>query len=60
MDEQLAIVPIVEPHIMSTLCLVQSAKRQATPLMRRTAEVLRRLCLQAVAQSKARISQHGA
>ena len=60
MDEQLAIVPIVEPHIMSTLCLVQSAKRQATPLIRRTAEVLRRLCLQAVAQSKARISQHGA
>lgn len=49
--QRLAIVPIVEPRIMSTLCLVQSAKRQATPLIKRTAEVVRRLTLEAIAQT---------
>lgn len=47
-DQQLSLVPIVEPQILSTLCLAQSAKRQATPLIKRTAEVLRRLSLQAI------------
>ena len=50
-DQQLRIVPLVEPQIMSTLCLLQSAKRQATPLIKRTAEVLRKLTLQATAQT---------
>lgn len=49
-DQRLAMVPIVQPQTMSTLCLVQSAKRQATPLIKRTAEVLRQLTLQAMAQ----------
>lgn len=47
-DQQLSLVPIVEPQILSTLCLAQSAKRQATPLIKRTAEVLRRLSLQGI------------
>lgn len=60
MDAQLSIVPIVEPQVMSTLCIVQSAKRQATPLIRRTAEVLRRMCLQAVSHTTERMSHHRA
>jgi len=47
-DQRLAMVPIVQPRIMSTLCLVQSAKRQATPLIKRTSDVLRKLALQAI------------
>jgi LysR family transcriptional regulator, nitrogen assimilation regulatory protein len=50
-DQQLAVVPIVSPQILSTLCLAQSAKRQATPLIKRTAEVLRRLSMQAIDQA---------
>ena len=45
-DASLAVLPIVEPSILSTLCLVQSSKKQATPLIKRTAEVLRKLSLQ--------------
>lgn len=48
-DQRLAMVPIGQPQIMSALCLAQSAKRQATPLIKRTAEVLRSLTLQAIA-----------
>lgn len=51
-DQRLAIVPIIAPHIMSTLCLVQSAKRQATPLIKHTADVVRKLALQAIEQTK--------
>lgn len=47
-DQRLAMVPIVQPRVMSALCLAQSAKRQATPLIKRTAEVLRSLTLQAM------------
>lgn len=43
----LVAVPIEAPRIVSTLCLVQSAKKQATPLIRRTADLLQRLSLQA-------------
>lgn len=50
-EHRLVKVPIVQPQIMSTLCLVQSAKRQATPLIRQTAEVVRKLALQAIAQT---------
>lgn len=39
-------VPISAPRIVSTLCLVQSAKKKTTPLVRRTAELLRTLSLQ--------------
>ena len=46
LDVSLVEVPIQNPHIVSTLCLVQSAKKKATPLSRRTAELLRRLSLQ--------------
>ncbi|GGH54273.1 LysR family transcriptional regulator [Comamonas phosphati] len=49
MDTSLVGVPIKSPHIVSTLCLVQSAKKKATPLIRRTAELLRRLSLQVCA-----------
>jgi LysR family nitrogen assimilation transcriptional regulator len=49
MDASLVGVPIKSPHIVSTLCLVQSAKKKATPLIRRTAELLRRLSLQVCA-----------
>lgn len=61
-DPQLAIVPITNPQIMSTLCLVQSAKRQATPLMKRTADVVRRLSREAIAQAAlvTPLLQHGA
>lgn len=37
-------VPIEAPHVVSTLCIAQSAKRKPTPLVRRTSEVLTRLC----------------
>ncbi len=43
---QLAVAPIESPHVAITLCLAQSAKRKATPLVRRTAELLRQLSLQ--------------
>ncbi len=46
LDASLVEVPIQNPHIVSTLCLVQSAKKKTTPLIRRTAELLRRLSLQ--------------
>lgn len=39
-------VPLHSPHVVSTLCLVQPATRGATPLVRRTAELLRSLSLQ--------------
>lgn len=42
-------VPIKSPHVVSTLCLVQSAKKKATPLTLRTAALLRRLSLQVCA-----------
>lgn len=42
-DACLAVLPIVDPHIVSTLCLAQSSKKQATPLIKRTADVLRKL-----------------
>ena len=45
-DAALVEVPIKSPHIVSTLCLVQPAKKKSTPLMRRTAELLRRLSVQ--------------
>ncbi|OAD85588.1 LysR family transcriptional regulator [Comamonas thiooxydans] len=45
-DAALVEVPIKSPHIVSTLCLVQPAKKKPTPLMRRTAELLRRLSMQ--------------
>ena len=43
-------VPIGGPRIVSTLCLVQSAKKKTTPLLRRTAELLRDLSVQVCAQ----------
>ena len=49
MDASLVGVPIKSPHIVSTLCLVQSTKKMATPLIRRTAELLRRRSLQVCA-----------
>ena len=45
-DAHLAVTPIESPHVPITLCLAQSAKRKATPLVRRTSEVLRELSLQ--------------
>ena len=42
----LAVTPIESPHVPITLCLAQSAKRKATPLVRRTSVVLRELSLQ--------------
>lgn len=42
-DANLAVLEIGEPQIMSTLCLAQSSKKQATPLMKHTADVLRKL-----------------
>ena len=49
MDTSLVGVPVKNPYIVSTLCLVQSAKKKSTPLTRRTAELLRRLSLQVCA-----------
>jgi len=43
---QLVSVPIENPHVPCTLCLVQSAKKQVTPLARKTGEVLHQLCMQ--------------
>lgn len=42
-DAGLARVPICSPQIISTLCLVQSAKKKATPLVSSTAHLLQRL-----------------
>jgi len=47
-DAGLAVLPVVEPQIVSTLCLAQSSKKQATPLIKRTAEVLRKLSQQVI------------
>lgn len=52
--QALAVVPMVQPQIMSTLCLVQSSKRQTTPLMKRTADVMRKLSLQAIEETAVR------
>jgi len=38
-------VPIENPQVPCTLCLVQSAKKQVTPLARKTGEVLQQLCM---------------
>jgi LysR family nitrogen assimilation transcriptional regulator len=48
-DADLVEVPIESPHVMSALCLVQSAKKKATPLIRRTSEALRALAMQVCA-----------
>lgn len=48
-DAELVGVPIESPHVMSALCLVQSAKKKATPLIRRTSEALRALAMQVCA-----------
>jgi LysR family nitrogen assimilation transcriptional regulator len=48
-DAGLVEVPIHSPHVMSTLCLVQSAKKKATPLIRKTSEALRGMALQVCA-----------
>ena len=45
----LAEAPIHSPHIVSTLCVVQPASRRATPLVRRTTELLRQLSLRVCA-----------
>jgi len=42
---QLISVPIENPHVPCTLCLVQSAKKQVTPLARKTGELLHQLCM---------------
>lgn len=47
---ELVSVPISSPHIVSTLCLVQPAKKKSTPLVRRTAELLRTLSIQVCTQ----------
>lgn len=39
-------LPIDDPAILSTLCLVQSSSKKVTPLVRRTSELLRRLSVQ--------------
>ena len=46
-QDALACIPIESPGIVSTLCLAQSAKKKSTPLIRRTSELLRGLCLEA-------------
>lgn len=48
----LAVLTIESPHVVSTLCLAQSAKKRATPLIRKTAQVLRELCLQVNASAE--------
>ena len=48
---ELVSVPITRPRIVSTLCLVQSAKKKSTPLVRRTAELLRTLSVQVCTQT---------
>jgi len=42
-------VPIENPQVPCTLCLVQSATKQLTPLVRKTGDVLRQLCSAIVA-----------
>jgi LysR family nitrogen assimilation transcriptional regulator len=46
--DELACIPIESPGIVSTLCMAQSSKKKSTPLIRRTSELLRELCLEAV------------
>ena len=46
-QDELACIPIESPGIVSTLCMAQSAKKKSTPLIRRTSELLRGLCLEA-------------
>jgi len=41
---QLISVPITDPQVPCTLCLVQSATKQVTPLARKTGEILHQLC----------------
>jgi LysR family nitrogen assimilation transcriptional regulator len=41
--KRLAVTPFVQPGIKITLCLVTPAQRRATPLRRRTAELLGQL-----------------
>ncbi|MDH0496208.1 LysR family transcriptional regulator [Comamonas aquatica] len=45
LEDGLKVLPIVDPRIVCTLCLVQSSKKHATPLVRCTADILRTLCL---------------
>lgn len=45
-DEHLVVAPISGPPVMINLCLAQSAKRKATPLLRCTAAVLHALTTQ--------------
>ena len=42
-DAELVGIPIESPHVVSTLCLAQSAKKKATPLIRKTSLALREL-----------------
>lgn len=42
-DASLSVLPIVEPNVVSTLCLAQSSKKQVTPLIQHTAQVIRQL-----------------
>lgn len=46
LPSSLVAVPIMAPQIASTLCLVQSAKKKVTPLVRRTAALLHQLSIQ--------------
>jgi len=48
-DTGLAEAPIHSPHIVSTLYVVQPATRRSTPLVQRTAELLRQLSLRVCA-----------
>ncbi|MBZ0135693.1 MAG: LysR family transcriptional regulator [Planctomycetes bacterium] len=48
-DTGLAEAPIHSPHIVSTLCVVQPAAKRPTPLVQRTAALLRQLSLQVCA-----------
>ena len=43
--KRLAVTPLVQPGIKITLCLVTPAQRRATPLRRRTADLLTTLML---------------
>ncbi|MCZ2105090.1 MAG: LysR family transcriptional regulator [Comamonadaceae bacterium] len=48
-DRGLIEAPIHSPHIVSTLCVVQPAGKRATPLVRRTAQLLRQVSLRVCA-----------
>ena len=48
-DAELVGIPIESPHVVSTLCLAQSAKKKATPLIRKTSLALRELSQQVCA-----------